>query len=341
MTASRSRLVPWWAGSPRLGIGPPSVHTLEMPPARAALAVTLVTSVACGRVGFDTVDPEADAGGPPGMDASVDARAAIDGGVDRDGFSPPLDAAFPVDTGVAFDAGSEPDAGVRIDAGPSDAGPVAGSSLVGHWTMDDDPTDGSSVDHSATGNAAMCPPTDGCPLAAPGLFGNAIQLTGVSGGYLVVPYVSAYSTTSGFTVSVWVNMAWQRASIVAKLYDDPTSGWRNSWQIETEADGRVSFTVATGTSHSYGWTTTTFAADTWTHLAGTWDGTTRRLYIDGTSAFEMVEPVVFDNSDLWFGADYNASRTLSMVGLIDEVRVYDRALTPAEIGELARRPGGS
>ena len=69
----------------------------------------------------------------------------------------------------------------------------------------------------------------------------------------------------------------------------------------------------------------------WTHLAATYDGTTERLYANGTQVAQLAvsgaiatsaSPLKIGGNAIW-GEWFN--------GLIDEVRVYNRALTPTEI----------
>jgi hypothetical protein len=72
-------------------------------------------------------------------------------------------------------------------------------------------------------------------------------------------------------------------------------------------------------------------AGSWTHLAATYDGTTLRLYVNGTQAGQLAvsgsiltstQPVRIGGNNIW-GERFN--------GLIDEVRIYNRALTAAQI----------
>jgi hypothetical protein len=69
----------------------------------------------------------------------------------------------------------------------------------------------------------------------------------------------------------------------------------------------------------------------WTHLAVTYDGAAVRLYVDGTEVDSQPltgtitgtsRPLRIGGNSVW-GEYFN--------GLIDEVRVYDRALSPAEL----------
>jgi hypothetical protein len=69
----------------------------------------------------------------------------------------------------------------------------------------------------------------------------------------------------------------------------------------------------------------------WSNLAVTYDGTRLRLYVNGTQVSERsVTGAIKTTSDpLWIGGNRPYGEYFN--GLIDEVRVYDRALTPSEV----------
>ena len=71
--------------------------------------------------------------------------------------------------------------------------------------------------------------------------------------------------------------------------------------------------------------------NTWTHVALTYDGTTLRLYVNGTQVATQAATGAIQSSTnpLWIGGNRPYGEYFQ--GLIDEVRVYNRALTPAEI----------
>jgi hypothetical protein len=74
----------------------------------------------------------------------------------------------------------------------------------------------------------------------------------------------------------------------------------------------------------------------WVHLAGTFDGRTMRLYVDGgeQGTLERPGPVNPSEAPLCLGG-YEPGHPAHFTGLLDEVQLYDRALTPAEIRTLA------
>jgi hypothetical protein len=79
------------------------------------------------------------------------------------------------------------------------------------------------------------------------------------------------------------------------------------------------------------------AVNTWTHLAATYDRTHIRLYVDGVEVASIAQTAAISTSTavLTIGADFYGEY---FTGLIDEVRVYDRALTASEIQTDSARP---
>jgi hypothetical protein len=73
------------------------------------------------------------------------------------------------------------------------------------------------------------------------------------------------------------------------------------------------------------------AVDRWSHLALTYDGVRLRLYVDGTqvSSRAITGTILRTTDPLWIGG--NRPYGEHFQGVIDEVRVYDRALSPSEV----------
>lgn len=79
---------------------------------------------------------------------------------------------------------------------------------------------------------------------------------------------------------------------------------------------------------------TTLVADTWYHLAGTWDGTTANVYVNGILDGTVTHnaPISTDTRDIYIGG---RPGTDEIDGFIDDVRVYDEALKPGHVWQLA------
>src|ERR1051325_6615131 len=77
--------------------------------------------------------------------------------------------------------------------------------------------------------------------------------------------------------------------------------------------------------------TAALPANTWTHLATRFDGTAVRLFVNGVQVASLAQTVQLapTTATLQIGGDAYAGENFA--GLIDEVRVYNRALSAAEI----------
>jgi hypothetical protein len=83
------------------------------------------------------------------------------------------------------------------------------------------------------------------------------------------------------------------------------------------------------------------ATAAWTHLATTYDGVTLRLYVGGLEArsFATAGPMTVSTGPLKLGGNAIWGEWYS--GLMDDVRVYNRALSAAEIqGDMATPVAG-
>src|SRR5262245_30746986 len=96
-----------------------------------------------------------------------------------------------------------------------------------------------------------------------------------------------------------------------------------------------------GSTNQNVFATAALTANTWTHLAATYDRTTIRLYVNGVQVASAAQTAAISTSNaaLTIGANTYGEY---FNGLVDEVRIYNRALTAAEIQtDMATPLGGS
>ncbi|MGB9595598.1 MAG: LamG domain-containing protein [Candidatus Poribacteria bacterium] len=76
----------------------------------------------------------------------------------------------------------------------------------------------------------------------------------------------------------------------------------------------------------------------WHHIAGTWDGKTIKTYIDGkeSSSLPCAGTLEKNNDPLFIGCRGGSSRWMN--GVIDEIKIYNRALTADEIKRDMENP---
>jgi hypothetical protein len=201
------------------------------------------------------------------------------------------------------------------------------SGLVAAWGFND-ATGTTARDASANANTGTL--VNG-PTWTTGKNGGALQFDGVD-DRVRVPDSASLDLTTSATFEAWVYPTL------------PLAGWRTIMQKEVDAyyltasgggPGSGSQPTSGGT---IGGTCCPFVVgpsvlpiNTWTHVAGTYDGTTLRFYVNGTLAASLAATGAYqvDASPLWIGG--NAVYGEHFQGKLDDLRIYNRALSQAEI----------
>jgi concanavalin A-like lectin/glucanase superfamily protein len=186
-----------------------------------------------------------------------------------------------------------------------------------------------TADGSGNGNPGTL--TNG-PVRTTGKYGNGLSFDGVNDFVSAADSASLDLAGTG-TIEAWVKLdtlnRWH--SVIAK--GDQNSNARHNYALEITNANRIRCILSTGTGSNYIQldSASTMTANVFGHLACTWDGTTVSLYIDGVlnaSRAQTLTPVP-NTSPLFIGVFGGNNDRLD--GTIDEVRIYNRALTPAEI----------
>ena len=189
------------------------------------------------------------------------------------------------------------------------------------------------------GDVADCTATG--PRVA-GKLGNALSLCG-NGEYVSLPN-GLVSGLHDFTISAWVNpsanTAWSR------VFDFGT-GTNDYMFLTLNAGGgplRFAITTTGGGGEQQINGTGTLPLNTWSHVAVTLSGNTGTLYVNGqpvgTNPNMTLNPSDLGSTNQnWIGrSQYPADPYLA--GTVDDFQVYDRALSAAEISDLASgQPG--
>jgi hypothetical protein len=203
------------------------------------------------------------------------------------------------------------------------------SGLIGHWTFDEGQGT-TAADSSGNGNDGTL---NGGAQWVDGIILGAIEFNG-SDAYVGTGQTLLNSMTE-FTLACWVspgNPLDARIGIVGQ-----------NDAVEFGFDGtNLMIWCASGGSATVGWTLGTY---TWHHVAVVANGTNYTLYIDGqpagsggsavTNYGTSTYPVniggggVWDDAGNWF------------LGQIDDVRIYNRALSTDDMQELYEWIGGA
>jgi hypothetical protein len=189
-------------------------------------------------------------------------------------------------------------------------------------------TDSSGQNNAGTivGNAAR---------TGAGKIGRAIDFDGVD-DYVSVADANSLDLTTGMTLEAWVQLdtasPWRTAIFKEKpgsvVYDLYATNASNSPQGEARFGSAIVQTPAPPA----------LAAGVWTHLAVTYDGAALRVYRNGTQAATKAATGAIQTSTGALRIGGNLIWGEYLDGRIDEVRVYNRALSAAEITTDMTRP---
>jgi hypothetical protein len=277
-------------------------------------------------------------GGPAGADAGTDAAAdgAADAGRDvAPGGGDARDTA-PAADGPRDAPAVTPDAGRDLGAAdaPPDAPGTLNVGLVGYWSFDQQGM--SFPDNSGNGNTATLFPAQGSGWTSSGPFGGALDAT-ASQTIVGTAFTSSLaSITTAVTLAGWV-LAPAAGTIHTMISHVIDSG---QLELGFAENGSLRFAIASRVVQ------TANAANgdgtQWSHIAATYDGSVVVLYLDGTQILTSTIgsfPVMGTSYAFNFAVGYDAFNGIYIEdfnGLIDEITVYSRALTAAEVGALAR-----
>jgi hypothetical protein len=230
--------------------------------------------------------------------------------------------------------------------------------LVGQWEFDDGPGSSTAVDLSGDGNNGTLTGFSDATFSnmwVTGRFGDAIlfNTNGETTDYVSVPdSASLRSFGSGATSNRMMTLAaWVKLSVPggAQSNNAPiiTKGTVGAEQFFLGmSNGLFQCEVHNSTGKSGQIVNSTFSpqANIWYHVVAVWWANPQEhyLYIDGqfnnmysgsgflTSAFNTNYPLTIGNREVTPGAGF----TLPFQGVIDDVRVFNRVLTPGDIYQL-------
>ena len=204
------------------------------------------------------------------------------------------------------------------------------TNLVAHWAMD-----GNSLDVTGNGHDAQ--------VGSEVVFeeGYADQAAYFSGNdyvsYLLCDNSSGLDFVDGLTISVWIRSYWlsdQWASVITKGLQ--------SWRLmRNGSSSALSFHFnALGGGEYQANGSTNVLDGQWHHVMAIYDGSQIRLYIDGELDASAAAGSVNTSGDpVYIGSRVNNTANRNWIGNIDDVRLYDIALTEQNLLYLADNPG--
>ena len=220
----------------------------------------------------------------------------------------------------------------------------ASAALVGHWKLDEaswDGTAGEVVDSSGTGNHGKA--ENGADTTADAKYGRAGDFDRTQNQFVRIGDDDSLDLTTAITFGCWFKspVVLDGTSPGMKIMAKSTSwdnGWfidfhnnwggGGRWRLDMEINGsmyQAACDVGPGGS---------LAADTWVHLAGTYDGSTMRLYVDGVEKdhLDIAGSMDVTNIDITL-ASQGGSWDFA-TGVIDDAKIYNEVLDADGIAQM-------
>jgi hypothetical protein len=189
--------------------------------------------------------------------------------------------------------------------------------LIAHWALDE--TEGMFAEDSVSekdayiiGGAVLQP--DG------GQVNGALQLNGVDGCVVTEPIMNP--ADGPFSVLAWIKGGAPAQVVVSQQF---VSNWLS---LDTEGNLMTELKSSdqlAGPLHSE----TVITDGQWHRIGFVWDGLSRKLYIDGILVAEDTQDSLKgSDSGLYIGCGKNMQPGTYWSGLIDDVRIYNRVVSP-------------
>ena len=211
---------------------------------------------------------------------------------------------------------------------------AGGLGLVSQWSFQEE-----SIPNTAGGvkdsiGALHGTAKNGVASVGEGIGGKAARFDGID-DEIVIPNAAVLSPTSALTVSGW----FKTANLTA---GDVTVSWvskRDTFVLGPWSDGNVSFYAFLNEKYQSVMSAPKSVKEgVWQHWVATYDGSALILYLNGMQAAQQPASGPLGTSgELYLGHDFIAnspSYKRYFNGMMDEVQVYDKALSAEEVKAL-------
>ena len=206
---------------------------------------------------------------------------------------------------------------------------VAEDGLVAYWPFDEG-TGKAAEDVTGNGHDGKFA---GAPKWVDGKFGTALEFDGEE-DHVVVSDDAAFAIEENITFMAWFSPGDVLTSRRLMVKN-------NSIFVIFDFGNKDSIDFLVKPDNTFAESKTTdWKVGEWYHFAGTFDGKTMKVYVNGKLEGEAANnvPIAPSDLELWIGGDDFGRPTDFFPGTIDEVRLYEKTLTEAEIQKVMDTP---
>jgi hypothetical protein len=234
---------------------------------------------------------------------------------------------------------------VKINASSADLdnGSSLESGLVANWTFDGKDLTDKVYDRSGNGNNGYFINIGGSTSTSKtqGKLGQAVTFSGVvdSNNYIDIPSSgSVADNLTNMSVSAWFKTT--NSTAVQDIASKSNGGGAAGWEFQMGSLGNIAFYTEDGTHEKCNFSSQGYNDGAWHHAVATLSGGgsgTITLYVDGINDTQNnctgtgTVGSYSSSNDIWIGDNLIST---PFNGRLDDVRIYNRALSPAEVQRL-------
>jgi len=208
----------------------------------------------------------------------------------------------------------------RASISENERGPLTSTTpgLVSYWRLGESSGTTAADAQGVASGTYVNEPELGVTGLLKGEADTAVNFDGEN-DYVSIAPVSALNVTSGVTLETWIKADALQGTVLRR---------NNSYELRAQSDGSVLFRIWTGEEvRSLTSAEGKLKTGTTYHLAGAYDGSHMRIYVNGQEvASKAQEGTMTHNANTLYIARNDFSNTY-FDGVIDDVAIYDRALS--------------
>ena len=165
----------------------------------------------------------------------------------------------------------------------------------------------------------------------------------LDGGNDYIDCGNGIAPTAGYSASAWVNFtSFPSTNVTGTIIEKGFDGANEPFTLNVRGTTLLRSYSFDGSTHGIDNYSHGMSVGTWYHIATTFDGSTWRLFVDGSEVATAADSTALAQNSLntYIGASFITSSVSRFINAkLDDIRVYYRALTQAEITHLATSRG--
>lgn len=212
--------------------------------------------------------------------------------------------------------------------------PISNSGLDAWWPLNGDANDYSgNINDGVIYNRLNFVPSSqaiSSKQITSGNLGRVLAANFLSSNSIPIPSANILNPTNAISISAWIYPAESQIKVIAAKNNIP-SGAGIDYEL-LMYNQNLHFDLAKGGSTTVLSSNIIIPLNSWHYVTGTWDGSTMKIYIDGTqdsNTISLSNNIDTSQNALTIGAYWNGGYPFN--GLISNVQVYNFSLSPAQV----------